>query len=452
MLEQSRARHLLVIGLALGVIAALAACNPIREITPIGVVGEGSQLIKCARADNQITITESSHLDPACTYTRSIQITASDVVFDCRGAHIAKDPEVRDRLGIEIVAPTDVALSNVVVRNCVVRGFSNNMRIRREGFKELTVGSEYENPFANIRVENSHFYDSEASGVFVDGYVTGVTLSGLEVARSGAVGVYLEGGSKGTVVENSDIHHNGYKDITPEGVPIIVGGVELRYRSAGREGLAIDGSRDNVIRTTTFHHNAQGAIFLYKNCGEDATTQPDGWWHRPYGSSGNVIEGNVMANEDNGVWIASRMAENQEFMDCSDTPYITAPLRRVYLDPAPDNIVRNNIIGGVTYGVRVEDDGNRVENNYFAVTQGQAAVLVGTRDRTAALGLPVRNTIVSGNQTMSADVLEPYGWIYGHADTTYTGNTLNGVPVDLVPGVPPPINPFLHAEEVWVAP
>jgi hypothetical protein len=59
---------------------------------------------------------------------------------------------------------------------------------------------------------------------------------------------------------------------------------------------------------------------------------------------------------------------------------------------------------------------------------------------------------VTGNQTTSADALEPYGWIYGHLDTTVADNTFNGASADWVAGVPPPINPFLHAEEIWLAP
>jgi parallel beta-helix repeat protein len=441
-----------VIGLVLVLMVGSVACLPIRPITGIGAVEEGSDRIGCGRADNRIEVTVSSHLDPSCTYTRSIQITSSDVVFDCRGAMLDKAPDSRDRLGIEIVAPIDVPLSNVTIRNCIVRGFSNNVRIRREGFRDLTPGSEYDSAFSNIRIENSHFYDSEASGLFVDAYVTGVTLDGIEVARSGGVGIYLEGGSRDNVVQNSEIHHNGFGDVDPEGVPVVVGGVEFRYRSTGREGIAIDGSRNNVLRGNRIHNNAAGAVFLYKNCGEDVTTNPGGWWNRPYGSSGNLIEANVMAKEDNGVWLGSRMAENQALMDCSDVPYVTGPLRAIYLDPAPDNIVRGNMVLDVVQGVRVEDDGNRVEDNLFVVTDQQTAVLIGTRERTAALGQPVSNTIVTGNEALSTVPIEPYRWAYGQTGTTFAENLANELPAALIEGTPPPINPFLFAEEIWVAP
>lgn len=437
---------------AVVLVVGVAACKPILPITDIGPVVEGSDRVGCNKADNQITVEVSTHLDGSCTYTRSIQITASNVVFDCRGAQIRKDPTVRDRLGIEIVSPTDEPLINVVVRNCIVRDFFNNMRIRRDGFRDLVQGSEYENGFSDIRVENSRFYDSEASGVFVDAYVTGVTLANIEVARSGGVGVYLEGGSKDNVVENSEIHHNGYGDVTPEGVPIVFNGVEFRYRSTGKQGISIDGARDSIVRNNSIHNNSAGGIFFFKNCGEDVNTNPGGWWHRPYGSSGNLIENNRIGSEKNGVWIAFRMAENQEFMDCSDTPYITEPLRRVYLDPAPGNVVRNNVFVNVMHGVRVEDDGNRIEDNEFHLLEGQTSVLFGTRDRTQVLGVPVSGTVVTGNQTTSVQPIEPYGWAHGHVDTTFSDNAVNGAPATLVEGVQPPINPFLFAIEIWLAP
>lgn len=430
--------------------AVLSACQPSAVRTlHFGDTEPGSQLVGCENADEKLTITSSSHLDPSCTYTRSIQITASNVVFDCRGAHIARDPAVNDRLGIEIVAPTSVALSDVTVRNCTVENFAtNNMRIRREGFKELQQGSEYENSFSDIRVENSNFYGSGGSGLFVDGYVTGVTLTGLDVARSGGVGVYLEAGSKGTVIDRGHIHDNGFADVTPEGVPITVGGVEFRYHSTGREGIAIDGSRDNVLRNNVIHDNAAGGVFLYKNCGEDSGS--NGWWTRPYGSSGNLLDTNWIYNEVNGVWIGSRMAENQFFMDCSDTPMLEGPLRAVFLDPSPDNVVRANRFANVEYGVRVEDDGNRIEGNAFSHS-AQSSVLIGTKERTAVLGLPVNGTIVADNVS-DGPTPEPFAWIYGHTATTFTGNRTNAAAAILVGGTPPAINPFLFAKDIFVAP
>jgi polygalacturonase len=98
-----------------------------------------------------------------------------------------------------------VALSNILVRNCYVEGFLNNVRITREGFRDLAEGVEYDHAFSNIVVEDSTFVNSRGVGVFVDGYVTDVTLRNLHIEGSGSTGIYLEAGSKDNVVENNVI-------------------------------------------------------------------------------------------------------------------------------------------------------------------------------------------------------------------------------------------------------
>lgn len=246
------------------------------------------------------------------------------------------------------------------------------------------------------------------------------------------------------------MHHNGFGDVTPEGVPIDLGGIELRYRSTGKPAIAIDGARNTVIRNNLIHENSYGGIFLYKNCGEDAGT--NGWWPRRYGASENRIEDNVIAQEQNGVWIAARMAENQEFMNCSDTPYVSEPLHRVYLDPATDNVVRANFFADVGHGVRVEDDRNRIEDNTFHLAEGQRSVLFGTKYRSEVLGQPVAGTVVAGNRTTTPEPIEPYGWVHGHLGTLFADNLVNGAPATLAEGVQPPINPFLWAIEFWTVP
>src|SRR5690606_15405844 len=125
---------------------------------------------------------------------------------------------------------------------------------------------------------------------------------------------------------------------------------EVRYQHTGREGIAVDGSLGNVIRNNRIAANSNGAILLYKNCGEYATERPGGWWQRHYGADGNLIEGNVISNERHGVWLGSRMSENQYFMDCSDPSYDSGPGRRIHLDHAEANIVRDNVFGAVELG------------------------------------------------------------------------------------------------------
>ncbi len=455
MVRRKRSRRVAVSIAVLAVVIVTAGCVPPRQHRPIdplvGGVAAGSQLIGCDQTEVRVIVTAPSHLDPSCTYHGGFDITASDSVLDCRGAHIEAVAGDLDRRGILVETQSTLALSNVVVRNCVVSGFNNNVRIRRQGFRTLTQGAEYENGTSAILIENSHFYDSNATGIFVDGYVTGVTLRGVEVAGSGAVGVYLEAGSKDNVIENSRIHNNGFGNVVPEGVPIVVNGTELRYESTGREGIAIDGSRDNIVRNNWIAGNSAGAIFLYKNCGEDATSQPNSHWVRHYGATGNLITGNFISTEKNGIWVGSRAAENQYFMDCSDPAYIDAALRRVHLDPASGNTVDRNSFLYVTYGVRIEDNMTTVTDNRFSSNSpGHEAVIIGTKERTGVLGLPVDGTILRDNRATITGNATPYRWVWGHTATTHADNFADQALVPLVEGTQPTINPFLFAIRIWV--
>lgn len=442
-----------------GAVVLVAACDPVYEERPVsplvGSPAASSQLAGCDRADSVVVATADTHLDPACTYSKGIEVRASGVTLDCQGATI-ESPAGAGGRGILVATPADVPLHDVVIRNCLVKGFLNSLRVTREGFKSLVAGHEYDTPTSAIVVENSHLYRSRGSGVFVDGYVSGVTLRQLEIAGSGSVGIYLEAGSRDNVVEDNLVYDNGFGDVKPEGVPLE--GTNIRYHSTGREGIAVDGSRNNVIRGNRIVHNAAGGIFLYKNCGEYATQKPQGWWTRRYGAEGNLIESNEIGGGSGagptGVWVGSRMAENQLFMDCSDPVYVTSASTRIHLDRAAGNVVRDNSITGFTHGVRVEDDGNRIEANRIVGTDPAGeAVLIGTKYRTEVLAQPVAGTEVVDNQSTVDGNPSPYRWIHGHTGTTFSGNQqVDGsqfVPSQLVAGQQPTMNPHLFVIDFW---
>jgi parallel beta-helix repeat protein len=405
-----------------------------------GLVGKpdaGSTLVGCDQAVKRIVLSASVHLDPTCTYTRGFDIIRSGVTLDCRGASVERGAGETDKYGILVTSPADFALSNIEVRNCNVTGFSNNLRVRRQDFKELAQGHEYDAAFSNIVVRNSVFTGSGGSGVFVDGYVTGVTLSHITVKGSGSVGIYLEAGSKGNLIENSVVTDNGFGSILPGGATFQYSGITIYYQHTGREGIAVDGSRDNVIRENLIMGNAAGGIFLYKNCGEDASTS--GHWVRRYGAGGNVIQRNWIASEPDGVWVGSRAAENQFFMDCSDMPYVDQLLNRVYLDPAKGNTLTQNMFIDVTNGVRIEDDDTTVTGNWFF--RDVRGVLIGTKLRTTVLGRPVSGTVIAGNSAYGT--IDAYSWVWGEQGTVFSGNAVDGTEASLTAGTQPTINPFL---------
>jgi parallel beta-helix repeat protein len=414
----------------------ILAVLPVLARAALAVPDPGSQLIDCSQADTRVEITVSSHLDPSCTWTRGVRILASDVVLDCQGARLYGPDRQR---GIEIAAPTTTALSDITVRNCEIEGFLNNIRITRDGFRELAEGAEYENAFSNIVIEDSIIRNSRGVGVFVDGYVTGVTLRRLHVEGAGSSGIYLEAGSKDNVVEDNDIVDNGFGENGPYWQQFQ--DLDVWYWGTGREGLSIDGSRFNTVRDNRFSGNAYGGIFLYKNCGEYVNLRPERWWHRRYGADGNLIEENTFTGGNNGIWIGARMGENIAPMDCSDPQYAPG----YALDYADGNVIRDNVFANVTYGIRVEDDGNQITANQFTGDAAQQAILLGTPQRTAVLGQPVAGTTISGNSAAIPANPDPYRWVHGHAGTTFEDNVSLGRPVGLCEGLAPARGPFVMA-------
>ena len=273
----------------------------------------------------------------------------------------------------------------------------------------------------------------------------------IEVSGAGAVGIYLEAGSKDNVIEDSRIHHNGFGNVTPEGVPITVGGTELRYESTGREGIAIDGSRNNIVRDNWIAANSAGAIFLYKNCGENATTNPDGHWVRHYGATGNLItEQPHQRGAERGVDRIPGRGEpvlhglQRHPVHRRDRPARLSRSRVGEHGPRQQLPVRGLRASASRMTARPSTTTTSSSNS-----AAHQAVLVGTKERTGVLAQPVTGTVVTGNRASIAGNPTPYSWIWGHTATTFTANLSAGAPVALAEGVQPTINPFLFAKRIW---
>jgi parallel beta-helix repeat protein len=278
----------------------------------------------------------------------------------------------------------------------------------------------------------------------VDGWVTGVTIRRVRIHGAGSSGIYLETGSQGSQVVDNAITGNGFRENGPDGQTTSLGGTTVWYWGPGREGISVDGSAGNRIAGNTLSGNSAGGIFLYKNCGEYHLSRPDRWFDRRLHADGNVIEGNRISDGPNGVWVGSRMGENTLPMECSDPAYVDQPGRRIVLDFARGNVVRDNEFVDVTYGVRVEDDDTTVAGNRFRAGDGtHHAVVIGTPYRTAVLGRPVRGTVLTANEADIVGNPNPYRWVHGQADTTVAGNRALGRPVGICEGPALPRGPFV---------
>jgi parallel beta-helix repeat protein len=400
-------------------------------------------VIPCSQAAERIQLTQSARLDPSCSYTAGVDITASNVTLDCRGAKLDRTGLGGDA-GILVHAPVDANMSRITIRNCVILGFLNSIKITRDGFRGLPAGQEYVNGIKHVTVENSTLDGSRGVGLFVDGYVTHTTIRNNLITRTGSSGIYLEAGSADNVVTRNRLIDNGFRENGPSGSTLTVSGVEFRFWGIGREGLSIDGSRRNFVSGNHFKGNSAGGIFLYTNCGEYVNSRPQRWFQRRYGADDNLIAGNRFEGGTNGVWVGSRMGESTLPMECSDPSYLKQGITWITLDRAARNTVIANSFRDVKYGVRVEDDDTRVLANSFAGPDGtHHGVVVGTPYRTSVLGKPVRGTTLIGNSSSIRGNPNPYRWVEGKADTVALLNFALGRRVGLCEGKTLPRGPFV---------
>jgi parallel beta-helix repeat protein len=425
----------LAAALALVASLSLPGCGPEHPVDP------DSRAIGCDTPDERMTLSGSAHLDPECIYTGGFDISSSDVTLDCRGALI-RGVAGDGRRGIQIEAPEYTDLEHVTVRNCRVEGFLNSVRILRAGFRTLARGEEYLHGTRDIVIEHSWLQGSHGVGVYVDAYVSDVTIRDNLIRQAGSAGIYLETGSRRNLVERNGLIDNGFRENGPGGQVFSLAGVDFWWWGVGREGIAVDGSYENTIRFNTFSGNSAGGIFLYKNCGEYPTSPR--YFERRTPSDDNLIAGNVFRGGRNGIWVGSRMGENTFPMRCTDPAYVVEPLRRIVLDYAANNTIRGNFFHDVIHAIRIEDDGTKVEGNvFYADSPDHHAVIIGTPDRTDVLGRPVRDTVLRGNFSAIAGNPSPYRWVYGEENTTAAWNFAEGGVSALCEGEPVPRQPLI---------
>ena len=421
--------------LALIAFAALAA--------PAGASAQPPPVVPCSQAGERVVLTSSARLDPSCTYTEGLEITASDVDLNCRGAVLDRTGQGGNP-GILVHTPADADMRNITIRNCVIKGFLNSIRISRDGFRALPAGQEYVHGISDVTLKRNKVSGSRGVGLYVDGYVTRTTIQNNEISGAGSSGIYLEAGSADNLVKRNWIHDNGFRENGPGGSNFSFAGAQFRFWGIGREGISVDGSRRNFISGNRLEGNSAGGVFLYTNCGEYVNSRPERYFQRRYGADDNVIADNYFEGGVNGVWVGSRMGESTLPMECSDPRYYQAGITWITLDRAAGNIVYGNSFHEVTYGVRVEDDRTKVLLNRFSASDDtHHAVVIGTPYRTSVLGKPVKNTVLIGNDSEIAGNPDPYRWVEGETGTAVVGNRALGQEVGICQGKTLPRGPFV---------
>lgn len=433
--------------MAILAVAAFVATSPASADGPYP--DPGFPVVPCPSPGQSVEVTANAQLDPACTYTGRIDITASDVILDCRGASVAN--AAATGAGIRIHGPADEDMSGITVRNCLISGFTNGIRVTRDGFRDLAAGEEYDHSLQDVVLTANEVSNTRGVGIFVDGYVTETTITDSLISGTGSSGIYLEAGSADNTVIGNEIVDNGFIENGPNGQLESFGGNQFRFWGPGREGISIDGSRRNIVSNNTLEGNSAGGIFLYTNCGEYKDSANH--FVRRYGATDNQILGNHIVGGMTGVWVGARMGENVLPLDCSDTPYLENSITQIIRDRASDNTVSANTFEGQTYGIRVEDDDTTLQGNQFSgPDDGHYAIIVGTPYRTTELDEPVARTKLIDNVSTIAGNESPYRWVDGETASTLAGNKALCQTVGWCESKPLPRGPFVMTIKVALEP
>ena len=313
-------------------------------------------------------------LEPGCIYTSTLSITESHTSLDCRGSIIDPGPFKGYALKIDSLGAKthDVTIRNCIIRNSnaigIVIGWSGSdqEKVVKYSREEIYRRTPHQVHIINTRVEHAN-----GAGIYIDDYVSDVTLRKVSVSHSASMAVYLEHSSQKITIEDSLFENNSV--------------------NKQREALAIDSSAHNVIRRNVFRRNKAGSIFLYKNCQEHAafdSRQTKRW----QGADENLIEDNLFEDEVVGIWIGSRQSRDLRKMRCGE-PYYGD---KFVIDKANNNVVMNNIFKRLVKGVLVEDDDNIIRDNHFHQIQ-EVCIRVGSVPRAKFFNRPVKNTYLINN-------------------------------------------------------
>ena len=232
---------LALVGVAVVVAAGCVPPHPSPPVSPEGELDPGlaAHRLRPGHASGSWSAGRV-HLDPSCTYTRGIDIT--DVEHHARLPRRARSRSratSEDRQGILIETPVDVPLDHVTVRNCDVAGFTpNNLRDPARGLQGPRAGrrSTRTAPTSDIRIEHSKFSARTASGIFLDGFVTGVTLATSRSPTRARSASTSRPARRTTSSRTAASTATASRTSSPRACRSSSNGTELRYESTGPRG------------------------------------------------------------------------------------------------------------------------------------------------------------------------------------------------------------------------
>lgn len=295
-----------------------------------------------------------------------IPITAmfdrSDKTLDCgggiidfgRGRHGARDlPDGRVTPAGTGSLPfvrfvDDTSLSDITVRNCTMRGTRGvGLQLTRFFGGELgpdgTLADDEPLPLGHhrVRLENLVVQDVGV-GIYLGNFSDEITMDNIRIDGTERIAIYSESGSQRVTLSNSVIANN-----------------------RTREAVAFDSTFNSEISNTLFLNNREGAVNVYRNCGElKGIVCPV---VRSTAPNNNQFVGNTFVhNGVGGLRIASRQGRNHNEGWCADLDGRAGK----FTDTSQDNLVADNVfVCDEGTSLVVQDGPNLVRDNHIVARE-----------------------------------------------------------------------------------
>ena len=230
-------------------------------------------------------------------------ITQDNVTLDLGGHTIYADGEY---------AAIIVRASGVIIKNGTIKGagFATGINIQScvnlddvDSLNNSPATHEpliYERCNKGLIVDNIKF-ENLKTGVYISSYVSGSKIKNSDFKNIDRMAIYLDAGSKNTIIHHSTFIDIGYRDIENYGRP--------------RGSISIDSSYANIISGNTFNSQPKFSkkllnnyripeLEFYRNCGEKSfgdTPLP-----RIHGADNNVVKNNTFKNVGLVAWFKYR--------------------------------------------------------------------------------------------------------------------------------------------------
>jgi len=297
-----------------------------------------------------------------------IEITASNVIFDCKGYEI-DGSDISDSYGIKIHNG-----SNITLKNCMVSDFTYCISIATNDNKLL----------------NNFIYSCNRGINVIGGYYNNITNNTLY--SNTEYGIYI--GTDYTNFTNGNVTNN-----TNYGIRIHLGmynTISNSTISGNGEGIYVDGSDYNTIKGNKIYSNTNRGIFItwyqpttsyseYNIISNNNVTSNGNTGIWLYKAKSNTIENiNSSKNTNNGIYFESVSDSNQ----LKDSFFMGNTANGILLDSSQNNKIS---------GIRVIDNTNGININYANNNNITTSCIINNTDKGIKFSYSDNNYLINSS-------------------------------------------------------